>query len=323
MFMVKGADMKTLKKPIKKGFFYEIFKNRTLYIMTVPAIIFFTLLSYIPMIGIYYAFTRYNFKAGLFGSPFVGFKNFEFLFSGGFDSIIVRITRNTVLYNLIFILIGNVLQVMTAVVLSELTSKLFKRISQSLMFLPHFVSYVMVAVLAYNLFNFEYGLINSLIRAAGIEAINFHGTPSIWWVIIPIIYFWKGMGYGMVIYLAAIMGIDREMYEAADIDGANIFKRIRHITLPNLKPTFVILLLFSLGSILRGQFDLFYQLVGRNAMLFSTTDIIDTYVYRSLTQNFDIGLGTAAGLYQSLFGMIMVLTVNYIVRKLNPEYALF
>ena len=291
--------------------------------MTLPAIVFFTLMSYIPMVGVYYAFTKYNYKAGLFGSPFVGLKNFEFLFAGGLDSVIIRITRNTVLYNLIFIFLGNSLQIITAIILSELTFKIFKRVSQSLMFLPHFVSYVMVAVLAYNLFSYEYGIINNLIKFFGFEAINFHAIPNAWWIIIPIVYFWKTIGYGMVIYLAAIMGIDREMYEAADIDGANVFQRIWHITLPNLKPTFVILLLFSLGSILRGQFDLFYQLVGRNGMLYSATDIIDTYVYRSLMQNFDIGLGTAAGLYQSLFGMITVLTVNFIVKKINPEYALF
>ena len=305
------------------GFFFEIFKNRTLYVMTLPAIVFFALLSYIPMVGIYYAFTNYNFKLGLFGSPFVGLKNFSFLFSGGFDSIIVRITINTVLYNLIFILVGNTLQVLTAIVLSELTNKLFKRVAQSFMFLPHFVSYVMVAVLAYNLFSYEYGIINNIIKLFGFEPINLYAMPNAWWIVIPLVYFWKTMGYGMVIYLAAIMGIDREMYEAADIDGANVFQRIWHITLPNLKPTFIILLLFSLGSIMRGQFDLFYQLVGRNGMLFATTDIIDTYVYRSLMQNFNIGLGTAAGLYQSIFGMITVLTVNYIVKKFNPEYSLF
>ena len=307
----------------KDSFFYEIYKNKTLYLMTLPVLVFFALLSYIPMVGVYYAFTNYNFKAGLFGSPFVGLKNFAFLFSGGVNSVILRITRNTVLYNLIFILIGNVIQVFTAIVLSELTSKIFKRVCQSLMFLPHFVSYVMIAVLSYNLFSYEFGIINNILKSFGVEAVNFHSMPNAWWVIIPIVYFWKTTGYGMVIYLAAIMGIDREMYEAADIDGANVFQRIWHITVPNLKPTFIILLLFSLGSILRGQFDLFYQLVGRNGQLFSATDIIDTYVYRSLTQNFDIGLGTAAGLYQSLFGMITVLTVNFIVKKLNPDYALF
>ena len=306
-----------------RNFAAEIRKNRILYVMTLPAIAFFALLSYIPMVGVYYAFTTYNFKAGLFRSPFVGLKNFEFLFSGGLDSLIMRITTNTVLYNLIFILIGNSLQVLTAVVLSELTSKIFKRISQSFMFLPHFVSYVMVAVLAYNLFSYEYGVVNSVIKFFGFNAVNLYAIPKAWWIIIPMVYFWKTLGYGMVIYLAAIMGIDREMYEAAEIDGANIYQRIWHITLPNLKPTFVILLLFSLGSILRGQFDLFYQLVGRNGMLFSATDIIDTYVYRSLTQNFNIGLGTAAGLYQSLFGMITVLSVNFIVKKLNPDYSLF
>jgi len=305
------------------SFFHELFTNRTLYLMTLPAIVFFALLSYAPMVGIYYAFTRYNFKAGLFGSPFIGLKNFEFLFTGGVNSLIFRLTRNTVLYNLIFIFIGNTLQVLTAVVLSELTSKLFKRVSQSFMFLPHFVSYVMIAVLAYNLFSYEYGIVNNILKTFGMEPVNYHSMPNAWWIIIPMVYFWKNIGYGMVIYLAAIMGIDREMYEAADIDGANIIQRIWNITLPNLKPTFIILLLFSLGSILRGQFDLFYQLVGRNGLLFSTTDIIDTYVFRSLTINFDIGLGTAAGVYQSTFGMLTVLTVNFIVKKLNPDYALF
>jgi len=307
----------------KKGFFYEIFKNKTLYAMTIPAILFFLLLSYIPMVGLYYAFTQFNFKAGLFGSPFVGLKNFEFLFAGGTDSVIFRITRNTVLYNLIFICFGNLLQVITAIILSELTGKIFKRISQSLMFLPHFVSYVMVAVLSYNIFNYEFGVINNIITPLGFEPLNVYNSPNVWWFIIPIVHFWKSTGYGMVIYLAAIMGIDREMYEAADIDGANILQRIWHITVPNLSSTLIILLLFALGSILRGQFDLFYQLVGRNGLLFATTDIIDTYVYRSLTLNFDIGLGTAAGLYQSVFGMITVMTINFIVRKLNPEYALF
>jgi len=306
-----------------KGFFREMFANRTLYMMTLPAIVFFTLFSYIPMVGIYYAFTQYNFKAGLFGSPFIGLKNFEFLFSGGANSIILRITRNTVLYNLIFILIGNSLQLITAIVLSELTQKIFKRISQSMMFLPHFVSYVMVAVLAYNILSYEYGILNNLLKFVGAEPVNLHSMPNAWWIIIPIVFFWKTLGYGMVIYLAAIMGIDREMYEAADIDGANIIDRIWHITIPNLRATFIILLLFSLGSILRGQFDLFYQLVGRNGLLFSATDIIDTYVYRSLTLNFDIGLGTAAGVYQSVFGMITVLLANYLVKRFNPDYALF
>ena len=312
------------KKPVrKKGVFHELFINKTLYTMTLPAIVFFSLFAYIPMVGVYYAFTQYNFKAGLFGSPFVGLKNFEFLFSGGSSSIILRLTRNTVLYNLIFIILGNTLQLITAIVLSELTQKLFKRIGQSLMFLPHFVSYVMVAVLAYNLFSYEYGIINNLLKLLGKEPVNVHSMPAAWWIIIPIVYFWKTIGYGMVIYLAAIMGIDREMYEAADIDGANIIDRIWHITIPNLRATFIILLLFSLGSIMRGQFDLFYQLVGRNGLLFNATDIIDTFVYRSLTQAFDIGLGTAAGLYQSVFGMLTVLTANFIVKKLNPDYALF
>jgi len=305
-----------------KGFFHELFTNRTLYAMTLPAIVFFTLFSYIPMVGIYYAFTQYNFKAGLFGSPFVGLKNFEFLFSGGANSIILRITKNTILYNLIFILLGNSLQLITAIVLSELTQKIFKRVSQTLMFLPHFVSYVMVAVLAYNLFSYEYGIINNMLKAIRVEPVNFHSMPNAWWIIIPAVYFWKTIGYGMIIYLAAIMGIDREMYEAADIDGASIWQKIRLITLPCLSPTIVILFLLACGSIFRGDFGLFYQ-VATDPRVWDVTEIIDTYIYRMLMTAPNVGMSAAGGFFQSVICFVFVLAANATVRKIDPEYSLF
>lgn len=145
----------------------------------------------------------------------------------------------------------------------------------------------------------------------------------IWILLIILFYLWKNLGYSMVIYLAAITGISDEYYEAAKIDGAHIFQRIWYITVPMLKSTFVVLLLFSLGSIMKGQFDLFYQLIGNNGVLYNTTDILDTYVFRSLKVTFDIGMATAAGLYQSLFGFILIMTVNYIIRRINDDYALF
>ncbi len=307
----------------KGGFFSEIWKKRTLYAMVLPAIIYFVLFSYIPMCGIYYAFINYNYVGGLFHSPFVGLANFKYFFHGGMDSPVWTLTKNTVLYNIVFIFLGNALQCLVAVLLTEMTGKFFKRFSQSSILLPYFVSFVVVGTIAYNLFNYEFGVVNAILGKLGLEAVNFYSTPEIWPFIIVLFHLWKGIGYGTIVYLAAIMGIDREIYEAAKIDGSNVFKEIRYITLPLLKPTFIMLVLFNLGGIMRGQFELFYQLVGRNGQLFPTTDIIDTYIYRSLTINFNVGVSTAAGLYQSVFGLVIVLFTNHMVKRIDPDNALF
>ncbi|MBB3130168.1 putative aldouronate transport system permease protein [Paenibacillus rhizosphaerae] len=302
------------------GFFKELAKNKVLFLMILPALLFFIVFSYIPMVGVYYAFTNFSFDGGLFGSEFVGLANFKFLFESG---ALYNLTKNTVLYNLAFIFIGNILQLVCAVFLSELAGKWFKKTTQSIMFLPFFISFVLVGAFVYNLFNFENGVINSLLRQLGMQPYDFYLHTAPWKYIIVFFNVWKGLGYGTVIYLAAIMGISDEYHEAAKIDGANIFKRIRYITIPLLRPTFVLLILLSLGGILKGQFDLFWQIVGNNGMLYDATDIIDTYVYRSLAINFDIGMGTAAGLFQSFFGFVLVVTVNWIVRKVQKDYALF
>lgn len=307
----------------KRGVLRELRTNRMLYFMSVPSILFFAIFAYLPMAGIYLAFTKFNFKAGMFGSPFVGFDNFKFLFAGGSDAVIWTLTKNTILYNLAFLLLGNILQIAVAIIVSEVMGKRLKKLCQSVMFLPYFISFVIVGVLVYNVFNYEYGLANNLLQSFGRDPVNFYAEPGVWKYIIVAVNLWKGLGYGMVVYLAAIMGLDREFYEAAEIDGANIFQRIWYITLPLLKSTFIMLILFSLGGILKGQFDLFYQIIGNNGQLYAATDIIDTYVYRALTVNFDVGLGTAAGLYQSFVGMLLVLTVNWIVRKLDTDSALF
>lgn len=302
------------------GFFYEFNKNKVLFLMIAPVLIFFILFSYLPMVGIYYAFTNYDIKGGLFGSPFIGFKNFEFLFTSG---TLVKITANTILYNLAFILIGNFFEIATAIMLAEISGRVFKKFSQAFLLLPHFISFVLVSVFAYNILNVDSGIINTMLKNFGMEPYSFYSNPAAWKYILVFVNIWKGTGYGSIVYLATIMGISNDYYEAAEIDGATVFQKIRNITLPLLKPTFVLLLLFSLGRILRGQFDMFYQLTGNNGILRDATDIIDTYVYRSLTVNFDIGMGTAAGLYQSFFGFFLVLFSNYLVKKLNPDYALF
>lgn len=305
---------------VKKGFWYELYRNKVLFLMILPCIIFFLVFSYIPMVGIYYAFTNYTFSGGLFHSPFVGFNNFKFLYKSG---VLLNITKNTLLYNLAFILLGNLFQILCAILLSQITGKIFKKTTQSIMFLPYFVSWVLVGAFTYNLFNSDNGVVNSLLQQFGMHKYDFYLHPAPWKYIIVSFFIWKSLGYGTVVYLASIMGISDEYYEAAKIDGANIFKQIRYITIPLLMPTFVLLILFSIGGILKGQFDLFYQIIGNNGILYNATDIIDTYVYRSLTVNFNIGMGTAAGLYQSFFGFVLVMLVNFIVKKTREDYALF
>lgn len=314
----QSVDANTAVK--KKGILYEFKKNKVLFLMLIPTLVFFIVNDYIPMVGIYYAFTKYDFRGGLFGSKFVGLQNFEYLFKSG---TLIAITRNTVLYNIVFIVVGNFMEILVAILVSRMVTNRYKKTLQSLTFLPYFVSSVILGVLVYNFFNFDHGLFNAVRTQFGIGKMDVYNTPGSWPIIITLFYIWKNLGYGMVVYLASVMGISNEYYEAAEIDGANVFKQIRYITLPLLKPTFIILFLFALGSIMHGQFDLFYQLVGNNGVLFKTTDIIDTYVYRSLISYFDVGLSTAAGVYQSVFGLILIMIVNTVVRRVNDEYALF
>lgn len=302
------------------GLLVELKKNWILFLMLVPAFVYYLINSYLPMMGIYFAFTNFNFRDGLWASPFVGLKNFEFLVK----SQLGRLIRNTVLYNIVFIGLDNILQVFFAILVSQIVSKWFKKVSQTLMFMPYFVSFVILRVIVYNVFEYQYGLVNNMVTSLGGERIDFYNTPAYWPFIITVFHIWKGIGYGMVVYLATIMGVDGELYDAAMVDGANIFQRIRYITLPHLKPTFIILLLYSLGGIMRGQFELFYQMVGNNGVLFRTTDILDTYVFRiTTTQPMNMGLGAAAGLFQSLFGFVVVILTNWLVKRKNSEYALF
>ncbi len=307
-----------LKK--KSRFLYELSHNRVLFIMLIPAIVYFIVNNYLPIIGIYFAFTRFNFAGGLFGSPFVGMENFRFLWESG---KLVSLTINTVGYNVAFILTSNVLQILCAILLSRIGSKYFKKITQSIMFLPYFVSYVILNVIVYNLFNYDVGFINGVIRSMGGVPFDAYNTPGIWRGLMVVFYLWKQLGYGTVIYLATITGISPELYEAAEIDGANVFQQIQFITIPLLIPTFITLLLFSLGGIMKGQFDLFYQVIGNNGVLYEVTDIMDTFVYRSLKQDFDIGMSTAAGLYQSVFGFIVIMVSNTLIKRNHPEQALF
>lgn len=295
--------------------------NRTLLLMCLPAIAFFLIFSYLPMPGLYLAFIQYNYTAGIFKSPFVWWDNFRFLVMTG---DLWRLTFNTIAYNVMFILLGNALQITVAIFLNELRSKWFKKVSQSLMFLPYFISFVLIGLIAYNILSYDYGLLNGFLKMIGADPVKTYSNPHLWPFIIVITYLWQSTGYGSIVYFAAVMGLDSEIVEAAEIDGANAIQRIRYIILPWLKPTFIILLLFSLGGVLRGNFGLFYNLVGaNNSSLYATTDIIETYVFRSLMTNFNFSMGSAVSLYQSVFGFFVVLSANWLVKRVSPDNSLF
>lgn len=304
----------------KKGFAFKLSKYRVLLLMLIPAVVYTLIFSYLPMGGIVLAFKNYNYADGIFFSPWCGLQNFRFFFQSGQA---LRVTLNTLAYNLAFIAVGTLLQVMVAILLSELRGKFFKKTAQSIMFLPYFISWVIVSVIAYNLLNYDYGLLNGILESLGMEKISFYEKASWWPAILVFFNTWKGIGYGSVMYLAAIMGIDTSMYEAAEIDGANVFQRITRITLPCLKPTLVTLLLLSLGSVFRGNFDMFYNLVGSNGLLYNVTDVIDTFTFRAMISNNDFGMSAAAGLYQSVFCFVTIVLVNRIVKKYNDGNALF
>lgn len=306
---------------MKRHTFWSDLKNyRVLLLMLAPAVAFFLLFAYVPMAGIIIAFKRYDYAGGIFGSAWNGLDNFRFFFESG-DAW--RVTRNTALYNIAFIVVNNALQIFSAIMLFEVGGKWFRKITQSALFLPYFISWVVVGAIAYNLLNYDIGTVNALLRGVGLEPIDIYNTPAYWPYILILVSAWKSLGYGTVMYLAAITGIDTEMYEAAEIDGANIFQRIMKVTIPNLYPTIIILVLLAVGNIFRGDFGMFYNMVGNNGLLFSSTDVIDTFVFRSLITSNDIGMSAAAGVFQSVLGFATIMTVNYAVRRYDKDRALF
>ena len=302
------------------GLIGSLVKYRMFLLMLLPALIYTLLFAYFPMAGVVMAFKKYNYAGGIFNSPWNGLKNFEFFFKSG-KALLV--TKNTVLYNLLFIAFNTVLQMAAAILLTETRSRFFRKAAQSIMFLPYFISWVIVSVIAFNLLSYDFGFVNRLIASLGGEKINFYAEGKLWPGILTLTGAWKGVGYGSVMYLAAIMGIDTSIYEAAVIDGANVFQRIFRITVPLMMPTVVILLLLAVGGIFRGNFDMFYNMVGGNGLLHNATDVIDTFTFRALITNNDFGMSAAAGLYQSTLCFITILLVNRGVKQYDPDYSLF
>ncbi|WP_178024264.1 sugar ABC transporter permease [uncultured Paenibacillus sp.] len=296
-------------------------KNLPLLLLAAPGLLYFILNSYIPMAGVFIAFKNIDYAKGIFRSDWIGFDNFRFLFQTS-DAWIM--TRNTLLYNVAFIVFGTIFSIVIAIFMSELLGKAYSKLFQSGLVLPNLISMVVLSYLVFAFLNADSGFINhSILRPLGLPEINWYSEPKYWPYLLVIIQMWKTAGYGSIVYIAFIAGIDKSIYEAAKIDGAGKLKQIWTITLPLLKPTVVILTLMSIGRIFNSDFGLFYQVPMNAGALYSTTQTIDTYVYRALMQVNDIGMSAAAGLYQSLVGFGLVMLANAIVKKIDAENALF
>ncbi len=292
-----------------------------LYLMAGPGLLYLLVNNYLPMAGLVIAFKDLDFSKGIFASDWVGFANFKYLFSTA-DAWVI--TRNTILFNLSFIVINTSAGLVLAIALSEIRSKMALKIYQAMVLLPMLISMVIVSYLVMALLNSDLGLMNrSILPALGVAPVQWYSEPKAWMAIIPIVNLWKGAGFGVIIYLSSIVGIDREMYEAATIDGAGFLTQIRTITLPLLTPVIIMTTTLAIGRIFRSDFGLFYQVTLDSGALYNTTNVIDTYVYRGLMQLGDIAMSSAAGLYQSVVGLILVLTSNAIVRRISHENAMF
>jgi len=308
-----------MSKVPKNSLTTKIKANIPLAIMCLPTLAYVICFCYLPMFGVIIAFKDYNYVDGILGSPWVGFEHFKFFFESNEAAVLLR---NTILYNVLFIILGTFLKVLVAILLYEITSKVALKAYQTTIILPNFISWVLVAYIGYALFSSETGMFNAILKNMGNEAIQWYSAPKYWPYILTIFEMWKGVGMGCIIYYAALMGVDRSLYEAAEIDGANRFKQITNISIPTILPTICILLIMSVGGILGGDFGLFYQLPRNSGALYPVTDVISTYVYRGL-QAGDMGSTAAIGLFQNAVGLVLTLGTNLFIKKVNPENAMF
>jgi putative aldouronate transport system permease protein len=291
------------------------------FIMLAPGLLYLLINNYLPMFGLVIAFKDFHFAKGILGSDWVGFKNFEFLFKTQ-DAFII--TRNTLLYNGSFIILNTVAALAVAILLNEIRKVFFVRLYQSIILIPFLISMVVVSYLVYAGLSVESGILNkTILPFLGLEPISWYMEPKYWPFILPIVNLWKSIGFFTIIFFSAVIGIDKEYYEAATLDGASKLQQIRKITLPLISPVIVMMTLLSIGRIFYSDFGLFYQVPLNSGMLYDTTNVIDTYVYRGLLQLGDIGMSSAAGFYQSVVGFVLVLLANLVVRKFSKDNALF
>lgn len=308
MARVKHAKIKKMKRFLP------------IYLMMIPGFLYLIINNYIPMFGIIVAFKNYNYSLGIFGSKWNGLKNFKFLFK---TKDAFTITRNTLVYNAVFIILGNSLGILIAILLNEIRSKMAKKTYQTIILLPFLLSIVIVSYIVYGIFSTEFGIANHMLTSLGKDRISWYSTPKYWPFILTFINLWKNMGYNTVLYYATLIGIDVSYYEAAVVDGASRWQRIRYITIPSLIPTITIMVLMAISRIFYSDFGLFYQVPLNSGPLIDVTNTIDTYVYRGLRENSNIGMSAAAGLYQSVVGFIMVIAANTLVKRMGNGNELF
>ena len=292
-----------------------------LYIMFLPGAIYLIINNYIPMAGIIVAFKNYNARSGIWGSPWAGLSNFEFLFA---TPDAWTITRNTLLYNLAFIIINMVVGIIFAIFICDAVNKKLAKVYQSAILFPYLMSAVILGYIVFAFLSQSTGIVNnSILPALGIDPISWYSEPKYWPFILIFVNTWKGVGYGCLIYISTINGIDPSLYEAAMLDGAKKMQQIRYVALPCLKPTVITLTLLNVGRIFYSDFGLFYQVPRDSGLLYSVTNTIDTYVYRGLMVSGNVGMSAAAGFYQSIIGFVLVMAANGVVRKVSKENALF
>lgn len=308
----------TLKKTEKKR--KELVQTGSLLLIALPGIVYLVINCYLPMFGIFLAFKDYNYADGIFKSPWNGLKNFEYLFKQ--DAFLI--IKNTLMYNITFIVLGTVAAIFVAVLMNELAKRVRLKFFQSTLLLPNLFSWVVIGFIGFAFLNSDTGFINNtVLKLLGEKKIAWYSSPQYWPFILTLVYLWKMIGFSSIIYMASIAGIDKSVFEAAEIDGATKWKQIKSITLPLLKPTIIVLTLMSVGRIFYSDFGLFYQVPMNSGAIFATTQTIDTYVYRGLMELNDVGMSAAASLYQSVVGFVLVVTVNALVRKFDSENALF
>ncbi len=297
-------------------------KALPIYIMMLPGVLYFIVNNYLPMAGIVIAFKKINYRKGIFRSPWNGFDNFQFLFQSG---SVVTMIRNTVLYNLVFITLGTMLAITVAILMNEIRSRIANRVYQTVILLPYLMSWVVVSYLVYAFLAGENGYVNNTIIPAlgGTAKINFYQEKIFWPFILFFVNQWKGLGFNMIIYLAAVIGISPDYYEAARIDGATKWQQITRITIPQLLPTIITLFILNVGRMFYSDFGLFYQIPKNSGPPYDVTMTIDTFVYNALMNQNNIGMSSAAGFIQSIVGFILVMSANGLIRKVSRENAMF
>jgi putative aldouronate transport system permease protein len=317
---IEKSAVRAISGKRKGEFLREIKRNRELYLMCLPGLVILIMFCYIPFAGTWMAFTDFNVVDGIFGSKFVGLDNYKFFFSR--HSMGWRVIYNTLFINFFGIILGLIVPISIAIFFNEIRSKIFKKLTQSFMFFPYFLSWVVVGAIIYGLFSSDVGVVNNMFRYFGMQPVKWYAEPQYWKAIIIFSNMWKWSGYSSIIYMAAMANFDGTLYEAAEVDGANKFQRIFYLTIPMLKSTAVVLVLMNIGRIFYGDFGMIYGIVGNNPVLMDAVTVIDTYVYQTM-RTMGFSYSTAIGLFQSVMGLILVTLANKSAKKMNEGEGLF